>query len=205
MSVSLTFTESITGTNISVSGRKTATVSGDSSVIANPPVLPAKAGTLTVRTSGTVGSLTMATGHGITTGQRIDLYWTGGMCYGCVVGTVSGLVVPIASTEGGDAFPIATTAIKAGICNQVAFAVTGDNVQGLVANSGVAPRAQIVLHDGTDDLLRIAVTNDQGDSYGWRSGTTTNPLAGVIPTRAYVSHDDTTRTITDIKAAAIIA
>ena len=58
-------------------------------------VQPAKTGTLSTRTSTTVGTLTMAGGHGITTGVLIDLFWSGGSRARVTVGSVSGNSVPI--------------------------------------------------------------------------------------------------------------
>lgn len=77
----------------------------------------AKTGTLTTRTDDDTGTLTMTSGHGITTGAIIDLYWdTGGGVYayrhGVVVGTVSTNSVPI-DLGAGTNLPIATTAIIA--------------------------------------------------------------------------------------------
>ena len=37
---------------------------------------PAKVGALTTRTDNTTGTLTMSAGHGLLTGNRLDLYWT---------------------------------------------------------------------------------------------------------------------------------
>jgi|SRR6185295_13752910 len=203
MTVSINFTTSISANGLSISGQTSVTAEGEGGSLANPTVLQARPGALTVRTSGTVGSLTMETGHGITTGQRIDLYWEGGKAYGCTVGTVSGLVVPITATEGGDAFPSAATAIIAGIANQVPFDIVGDNMLALVATSGVAPNCQIVLHDGTDDHLRIPLA--VGETYAWYTGLSTNPIAGDTPTKVWISHDDVSRDITDIRVAFVVS
>lgn len=71
-----------------------------------------KAGTLTTRTSDSVGTLTMDSGHGITTGQGLDLYWDDGdgARIGMVVGTVSGDSVPV-SGGAGFVLPSASTSV----------------------------------------------------------------------------------------------
>lgn len=48
-----------------------------------PAIVTAQsAGTLTTRTDNDTGVVTLATGHGITTGMKCDVYWTGGKRYG---------------------------------------------------------------------------------------------------------------------------
>jgi hypothetical protein len=74
-------------------------------------------GTLTVRTDNANGTLTLASGHGVSTGDIIDLFWTlGGVDYfrsSIIVGTVSGNSAPI-SSGSGNVLPAASTAIMVG-------------------------------------------------------------------------------------------
>ena len=86
----------------------------------------AKAGTLSTRTDNNTGTLTLGSGHGITDGQIIDVYWSGGVQRTVTVGTVSGTSVPI---DGGigDNLPIATTAITACVQKAINLAIDGDN------------------------------------------------------------------------------
>jgi hypothetical protein len=88
----------------------------------------AKTGTLTTRTDNTAGTLTMSAGHGLTTGQIIDLYWTGGVRYGVTVGTVSTNSVPI-SSGSGDNLPTAATAITAVVQTSINLLIDGDNTK----------------------------------------------------------------------------
>lgn len=88
----------------------------------------AKSGTLTTRTTDTTGTLTMATGHGLTTGQIISIFWSGGVQRSVTVGTVSVDSVPI-SLGVGDVLPIATTAITAVVQKAVTLSVDGDNMK----------------------------------------------------------------------------
>lgn len=158
------------------------TVTDEAGLIANPTVLAGQAGTLTTRTSGTAGTLTLNTGHGITTGQRIDLYWAGGSAYGLTVGTVATNSVPFTGASG-DALPVATTAIVVGICNSVVFAFTGNNLSLLTVKAGY--ESYVVVWDGSINDLAIHLT--AGASYEWH-GVGTNPLASKTPTLCYVSH-----------------
>lgn len=77
----------------------------------------AKAGTLTTRTNANTGTLTMGSGHGIQTGDIVDLYFGSGLVQRDVtVGTVSGTSVPIDGGTGDD-LPTATSAVV--VCKQV--------------------------------------------------------------------------------------
>lgn len=69
------------------------------------------AGTLSARTGDSVGTLTI-TGHGISTGQGVDVYWNSGSNarIGCVAGTVSGDNIPITS-GAGDVLPASSTSV----------------------------------------------------------------------------------------------
>ena len=87
------FSSNISLGGISVQSNVVRTETGQ---IGQEVALPiGKAGALTTRTSDTVGSATMATGHGITTGALVDVYWDGGVRYGVTVGTVNGQRRPV--------------------------------------------------------------------------------------------------------------
>lgn len=87
-----------------------------------------QAGTLSTRTSDTVGEATLGAAHGIETGDIVDIYWSGGVRYGVTVGTVAGTAVPF-SLGAGDNLPTASTAIV--MTKQVTFDchIDGDDVQ----------------------------------------------------------------------------
>jgi hypothetical protein len=93
-----------------------ATVSRDyEGSITHQGLLPAgKAGTLTTRTDDDTGEATLGDGHGILTGDEVDIFWCGGCRYGVTVGTVAGNVVPFGAPGGegaGDNLPAQTTAL----------------------------------------------------------------------------------------------
>ena len=71
-----------------------------------------RVGTLTTRTDRNTGTLTMSPGHGITTGETIDIRWGSLNRYNVVVGTVAGNSVPI-DFGTGDILPLAASAITA--------------------------------------------------------------------------------------------
>lgn len=185
-----------------VSGSESVTVTGESSILGNPTVLAAQAGTLTTRTSGTAGTLTMGASHGIITGQRIDLYWSGGKAHTAVVGTVAGTSVPFTAAVG-DALPIATTAITVGIPNDCVFNCVGDNIQGIIAATG-SSSGYIIFATSSADLLVEYVTPTTPFMYK-NTDPGTNPLAGVTVAKVWFSHSSTTGSATDMKAAAVVA
>ena len=88
----------------------------------------AKTGTLTTRTDNNTGTLTMTAGHGITTGQIVDIYWDGGVQRTVTVGTVATNSVPI---DGGigDNLPSATTAVTVCVQKAINLAIDGDNTK----------------------------------------------------------------------------
>ena len=188
----------------SISGLVTAGSSVSASdvtgIVAGPTVPAAQPGVLTTHTTNTTGSLTMTNAnHGIITGQRIDIYWTGGQCYGAVAGTVSGLVVPIASVSGGSNLPASSTAVIIGISTVAAFPCTGNNIQGLVASS--SKLSYFVFNSGSDI---VALLVQAGDLYEWYVGATyANPLASSTPTVVYMSHNDITQAHTDLQTACV--
>ena len=118
------------------------TISGGSVTIQTQPVVRtssgpialedtlsvAKSGTLTTRTDDNTGTLTMAASHGITTGQIIDIYWSGGVQRSVTVGTVATNEVPIDSGIG-DNLPADETAITAVVQKSINLAIDGDNTK----------------------------------------------------------------------------
>ena len=123
--VTVTHAQSISGGGVTI---QTLPVSRTNSgpIGLDDTLAAAKTGTLTTRTDANTGTLTMAASHGITDGQIIDIYWTGGVQYGVTVGTVATNSVPIDLGIGND-LPIATTAITAVVQKSINLAIDGDN------------------------------------------------------------------------------
>lgn len=191
------------GTSVSGLISANESVSGTDSlgVQANPTVPVAQPAALTVRTTNTTGTLTMTNaGHGIVTGQRFDLYWVGGSCYGAIAGTVAGTSVPIASVSGGSALPSAGTSVTVGISTLATFGMVGDNLAALVLSTGT--EGYFVFNDGAADVYGVKL--GAGRVHAWKSGDGyANPLAGATPTRVYMSHSSTTAAVTSMQAAAV--
>jgi hypothetical protein len=71
-----------------------------------------QAGTLSTRTSDTVGVFTLSSGHGITDAMTVDVYWSGAYRYGCTVTAYDATTVTIGvgAKTGGTVLPAQTTA-----------------------------------------------------------------------------------------------
>ena len=221
MASNLTFQTLVSGV-ASTGGNKITTDDG-AEVAAPDSVLAAQAATLSTRVSATAGTLTMTSAsHGIITGQRIDLYWSGGSCFGIIVGTVSGTSVPFTAVQGGDALPAAATAITVGICKRVPFSLTGDTMTALVCGrASAAVRCYFVFLEALS-ILALAVLNQSGRVYVWDgtnratgpvgsgpvgsaspSAIILNPLSNTLPVEVWISHADTASADTTLQAAAL--
>jgi hypothetical protein len=195
MSKSATFQEQVNV--LGVGYTSTRVVTGDNSVFIEPTALipTAKTGILTTRTNNTDGTLTMDPGHGITTGIRFDLYWSGGSRVGCIAGTVAGNSVPF-TLGSGDNLPIATTPIRVGVpAVESGLAIVGANVSVLVAFAILAaadfPGYVVFLTSGDVEIksykLTGAVPTRTWDSdYG-----ATNPVTGQTIAKVSFSHGNT--------------
>lgn len=155
----------------------------------------AKSGTLTTRTDNNTGTLTMESGHGITTGDRFDLYWDGGCQRAITAGTVAGLSVPF-DLGVGDNLPIATTVITASVATEEEFLVTGDNVQAIFAK---ASRRGVIVFAEADDTEVLAIVDSleesTGGGYQWFTGNgITNPMASADVAKVFFSNGSTAGT-----------
>ncbi len=182
----------------------------------------AVAGTLTTRTSTTVGTLTMSSAsHGIQTGDKLDLYWLEGTDGDIgrsrrflTVGTVSGTSVPFTLGTGDD-LPDLNTIVTAHV--PILQALPTIDFTTLVAwgakfiesGSETTEQCTIVFGHGsfTED---VAVQfNRTGGAWNgvacWNNEhMEANPLtAGTAVTKCYVSHAGRKRAITFKFAGAV--
>ena len=104
------------------------------------------AGTLTTRTDDDTGVLTLTSGHGVMTGNEVDVYWGEDGEHSrleMTVGTVSGTTVPIDGGTG-DNLPATSTAVH--VINK--SAALGDPLWKIVAMEGFAEWA-VVAYNGS--------------------------------------------------------
>lgn len=163
----------------------------------------AKTGQLTTRTDNNTGTLTMSASHGITTGARLDIFWTEagvkGARYGVTVGTVSVNSVPI-DLGAGDNLPTNLTNVTAFVPIEEELLFTGDNANFAFAK---ATRRGIVVFTLSDDTVKLAVVGelegDAGGGFQWISDpdatlSITNPFASAAMAKVYFSNGDSAGT-----------
>ena len=157
--------------------------------IGHEVTLPAaKSGTLSTRTSDTVGTLTLDAGHGIQTADVIDVYWDGGRRYNVTVGTVSGNDVPI-SGGAGDVLPAQDTTVTAQTQQQIDTDFDADLLVAIAALCD--QRAHIGFYDGA--ALELSVDLTAAELWHWfNGGTAINPLASASITHMVVTQASAT-------------
>ena len=146
------------------------------------------AGTLSTRTDNDTGVVTVAAlpAHGITTSDKVDVYWSGGVRYGMSVTAQTSTTISI-DLGAGDNLPIATTAVV--ITKQVSIgtAIDGDNAK-LIAISAeyASPSSTAVAHvdmqdSGGSSIEEIDLTANSPLVYDIAGGATNvftgNPIA----------------------------
>lgn len=196
---SVTITQSITGGGVSI--QPLAIVRSNSGPIALEDTLPAaKTGSLTTRTDDDTGELTMSSGHGITTGQVIDIYWNGGVQYGVTVGTVATNVVPI---DGGigDNLPAQGTAITAVVQSSINLAIDGDNADVVsimleTVDKSLRTAAHVQFRDAAnDEIAEIDLVANIPKVWDIAGGSS-NPFTGDPITNLKASQANSTSTET---------
>jgi hypothetical protein len=165
-------------------------VESDGAVILSPTLPAAVSGTLSTRTDNTTGTLTLASGHGVTTGARLDVYFGNGLRrYGVTVGTVSGTSVPI-SGGTGDNLPVLNAAVTAMVPVLENFPVAGGDLKGLFFGCD-APAVAVIRKSGPATVVALTATGSTG-SYQWDAGSgVTNPFGTDVSVDVYLSHGGT--------------
>lgn len=171
------------GVNVNVSLAKTAT----GSIAQSQALAAAKTGSLTERTDNTAGELTMTTGHGITDGARIAIFWSGGCAYLGTVGTVVGNAVPFTGAAG-DNLPVKDTAVTVQVMTPLDVDFDGDKAEIVAASFR---RRGVVVFEDSDDAVLDAGDIAAGEGYVYVSGLSqSNPLAGNPVDQVWVASGD---------------
>lgn len=178
---------------------ETQSVVGNFGIPAEIVLAAAQPGTLTSGGTTTSGSVTMTnSGHGITTGARVDVYWAAGYLMGCTVGTVSGTTVPLTASgtfsAGVSALPANATALVLCVPTAIPLNLTGNNVQALAetyTGTTVSTLATFVFCNSTTIEYDIQLPCNVANCWYVGCGVV-NPLAGNSTTQVFVSHNDTT-------------
>ncbi len=157
-------------------------------------IAAAKVGQLTTRTDANTGVLTMAGGHGITTGQRLDVYWVvapAGSRRGMTT-VVSGNAVTI-DLGSGDDLPTNLSAVTAMVPTSQALVVTGSNAVALAVSNPSTLTAATFVFALTDNsevkaYVQAAATTYPSSTVWATEDGTTNPLAASAVTQVFLSH-----------------
>lgn len=149
----------------------------------------AKAGALTTRDNASEGEITMdSDDHGISTGDRLDIYWTGGSRRAVVAGTVEvgSVIIPI-STGSGDNLPVADTEVKVSVPVERDFYLEGFRTS-IIAIEALQQQT-VVLADGSDAEL-WSIVFPRKELYLYNGDPVPNPLLEVVAEKVFLSHSD---------------
>jgi len=190
LGVTVSYGLSVAGAGMSIQPQ--AVIRSGSGSIGIEETLPAaKAGTLSTRTDDNTGVLTLSSGHGITDGQIVDVYWSGGVRYGMTVGTVAGTSVPI-DLGAGDNLPLVTTAITDVVHTSINVSIDGHNAK-IVAieiatnDKSLRTAAQLQLRDASnDEIAQIDLVTNVPQVWDIEGGSA-NPFTGDPITNAKAS------------------
>lgn len=173
MALSGTYALIVSAAGVSISSNATRTASQGIEPVDTD--LPAgKAGILSTRTDNDTGVATLSAGHGLQTGDKVDVYWDGGMRYG-MTATVAGNDVTIDQGAGTN-LPTQGTVLV--VTRQVSLDVTFDGDNLVLIAASAAQRSHLTFVDAGGATL-AAVEIGAGEAWAWLSGTgATNPLSG---------------------------
>jgi hypothetical protein len=169
-------------------------VSGDVGVGVGNAVAAAQQGTIG-SVSGNTGTVTMgSSGHTVTTGARVDVFWTASgvqkVRYGMIVGTVAGTAVPLTNSGAGDNLPGNGTTVYLSLPILRSFNVIGNNLAALVLSTTGTGPGQFIIRDNATTVL-LPVTLGANKVYDWYTGSgRANPLVGVTAFDVYMSNGD---------------
>lgn len=185
----LTYSLSISSGGITVQKSLSRTGTGSISVEESLPA--GKAGTLTTRTDDDTGTIT-ATAHGLSAGDNIDVFWSGGRRYSMKVSSVTDANIIVVGTVAGDigvgdVLPAATTALV--VTKQVVINVLIDGdalTNGHVtlsletSDTTLTTKGHALFEDAAgDDIAAINLTANSPIVYDIAGGAS-NPFTGDI-------------------------
>jgi hypothetical protein len=176
----LTISSSISG--VSYSGTIASDDYGVATHLSAITLPAAKVGALTTRTDDNTGTLTMNTGHGLSTG-KIDVYWNVGGVKGCrrnMDGTVTGDSIAI-DGGSGDVLPADESAITAVAPSTETITINADNLKMFAANINTDAHCSMSVGTVSGSYTEGAAIElndgDWGRTRIWESNTGgTNPL-----------------------------
>jgi len=147
----------------------------------------AQAGTLTTRTDDDTGIVTLSSGHGITTSDTVDVYWSGGVQYNCTVTAYDATTITIDAGDG-DVLPAQDTVVTACAHTTVDTDFDGDLLEMIAGSANY--RSHVCFMDAAHAVL-LAVELIAGELWSWSADSgITNPLASDDVAYCRVSNGD---------------
>lgn len=169
----------VTGTIGGIAFNGALTREASSLLTFNETIPAAKSGTLTTRTDNSNGVITMSSGHGIVTGNVINIYWTGGSRKG-ITASVSTNALTVTGGSG-DNLPTANTAIRVAKVITLDVDFTIDILQMTVLQSN-KDDVELKFYDiDSPSNLHTTIGLAASEAYTWAAGTNapTNPFETV--------------------------
>lgn len=160
---------------------------------------PGTAGTLTTRTDNNTGVATIAGGHGLTSGDKVDVFWSGGFRYG-MDATVATDDITIDGGVG-DNLPVLTTALVVTKQVPINTSIDGDNIQVIgvaleSASVGSTGKGHLDFQDDTDTTV-LAMSLVADAPLVWNvAGGQANPFAGAPIVSCQASNGSSTESLT---------
>jgi hypothetical protein len=188
------YSVNLSGGGLQMSGNEL--VNGDT---ANPyelAVAAAIAGILTTRTDANTGIVTVASGHGVTTSDTVDLYDAAGALIRKDVDVtgVTSTTISIDLGSGSD-LPAANEVVNVAKQQTLNCNIDGDAIQIIgvcLTVPGAATKGRILFEDAAgDDITDLTLTANKGQIYHVAAGAS-NPFTGDLITVARVSNGNTT-------------
>lgn len=178
--------QNVTITGVAAGLKAVVEVETDGANQKNPSVPAAKTGTMSVRTDADTGVAAVTAGHGFITGNKLDVFWSGGQRRGMTATVSSNNVTLDGGT--GDALPPITTPLTVMKPVSEVLAITAADLKGLLVSSP-KPGFVTFLDDADAVVFAVSITEANG-GYSWYYGSgVTNPLASDVATVLF-SHND---------------
>ncbi len=161
--------------------------SEDGTGLWTPSVTAGQTPTGWTKTDDTDGVAAMAGGHGLETGDRIDVFWNGGRHYN-MTATVAGNNVTLAG-GGGDALPASATAVVVAKHEVVDAAFDPDNMTVLLISTD--RRASVVFVDAGNNVLLALDLPAGGCCLWWTNSGISRPMSGNPVAEIWVANGET--------------
>jgi len=156
----------------------------------SPTVAAGKASTSWTKTDNDTGTAALATGHGIVTSDKVDVFWSGGRRYG-MTAAVSGDNVTV-DLGAGDSLPASGTAVVVVKRQVVNAAFDPDDMTVLLVTT--TRRASVVFVDAGGAVL-LALDLAAGECcLWWVNSGLARPMAGNPVSAIHVGNGDSANT-----------